>query len=132
VTIAIIKPALYVACRDCRKDCLAGDLRDRRCLNCRIHLACAGVRAEISAFFKKQQRYAAAGAIANDTQLSRLQRRLMARVIAEAPDPRKAPELADAEWRLALKDTPIKRFSVDREEAVQLHPDVGRLQILRA
>lgn len=132
MTIATIKPALYVVCRDCRKECLVGDLLELRCLSCRVHRACADVREEITAFFNKQRRYAAAGAVANGEQLTRLQRRLMARVSAQVADPRLAQELATAEWRLALKDTPIKRFAVDREEAAQLHPDVRRLQVIRA
>lgn len=131
MTIETIKPALYVACRDCHKDCLAGDLTDLRCLDCRVHHECADVRAEVTAFFKKQQRYAVSGGIANDDQLSRLRRRLATRIGLIVADRRKVVDLVESEFRAALRETPQKRFAVHREEAAQLHPDVGRLQVIR-
>jgi hypothetical protein len=132
VTIEAIKPALYVACASCHKDCLADDLRDLLCAPCRVHRACADVREEIVAFFVKQQRYASRNVIANAEQLERLKRRLYARALTVVSNPQRAFELAEAEHQAALKQTPRRRFIVDLKEAAQLHPDIGRLQVRRA
>ncbi len=114
MTIEAIKPALYVACRDCRKDCLAGDLRDLRCLDCRVHVACESERSAIAAYVKKQARYAAAGGIANPKQLLTLQRHLFARVSQLVADPQQAQSLAAKEFDSAVKQT--NRFRVSPEE----------------
>ena len=112
--IETIKPALYVACRDCRKDCLAGDLQELRCLGCRVHRACETERTAIAAYVKKQARYSAVGAIANPKQLLSLQRHLIARIAQLVADPQQAQSLAATEFDSAVKQA--NRFRVSPEE----------------
>jgi len=113
---------LIVACRDCSKAFPSGELQDLRCIGCRVHRGCEAERDAIALYFKKQQRYSAAGAIANPKQLLALKRHLFARVASLVPDPRQGMVLAEKEYDLAVKQT--NRFRVSPEEAGALRRKV--------
>ena len=120
---------LFVLCLDCTKEFRSSELQGQRCLKCRVHRACDGDRVAIAEHVKKQQRYAASGATVNPEQLERLRRRLFGPILALVGDPNKAVELAEDEWQAAMRETPLNRFRVSREEAVTLHPDLRRVRV---
>lgn len=89
---------LFVACRDCMKDFRSSELVDQRCLDCRVHRACADVVAELERVIHKHRAYLRRGAPPNLEQLQRLQRRLVKRVAPIVPDYRRALEYAEKEF----------------------------------
>lgn len=89
---------LYVACRDCLKDFRSSELVEQRCVECRVHRACADVVAELEQIIQKHRGYLRRGVRPDVERVQRLQRRLLKRIAPIVPDFRRAVEYAEKEF----------------------------------
>ena len=104
--------SILVPCRRCGRQVASSQVRDGRCLDCRVELALADLRAEHARLWRKQERYRSRGANAESVgrQLARVEERMAERIREMVPNEDQAAE----QFRKAIEQARSARYEIRR------------------
>jgi hypothetical protein len=89
-----VSPDILIPCHRCGRQVGSTQVRDGRCLDCRVEVALADLRGEHARLWRKRERYRAKGANADSIarQIARLEDRMAERIVAMVPEEKAAAE----------------------------------------
>jgi hypothetical protein len=104
--------SILVPCRRCGRQVPSSQVRDGRCLDCRVDLALEELRFEHARLWRKRERYRARGANADSVgrQIARVEDRMAERIRELVPNQEQAVE----HLRKALEQARGARYEIRR------------------
>ena len=104
--------SILVPCRRCGRQVMSSQVREGLCLDCRVELALAELRAEHARLWRKRERYRAQGANADSVsrQIARVEDRMAERIRELVPNQEQAVE----QLRKALEQARGARYEIRR------------------
>jgi ABC-type uncharacterized transport system ATPase component len=104
--------SILIPCRRCGRQVPSSQVRDGRCLDCRVDLALADLRDEHARLWRKRERYRAKGASADSVarQIARVEDRMAERVRELVPGQEQAAEYL----RKTLEQAREARYQIRR------------------
>jgi len=103
---------ILIPCHRCGRQVDSSLVREGRCLDCRVEVALADLRAEHRRLWRKRDRYRVRGAPteAIGRQLARLEERMAARILDLVPD----REAAAQQLERTLEQVRAERYEIGR------------------
>jgi hypothetical protein len=104
--------SILVPCRRCGRQVSSSEVREGRCLDCRVELTLADLRTEHARLWRKRERYRGQGANADSIgrQIARVEDRMAERVRELVPNQEQALE----QLRKALEQARDARYEIRR------------------
>jgi hypothetical protein len=104
--------SIFIPCHRCGRQVPSSQVRDGRCLDCRVEVALEDLRNEHSRLWRKRERYRAQGANVASVarQIARVEDRMAERVRELVPNEEQAVE----QMRKALEQARNTRYQIRR------------------
>jgi hypothetical protein len=104
--------SILIPCRRCGRQVPSSQVRDGRCLDCRLEVSLEDLRAEHARLWRKRERYRSRGANADsvERQLARVEQRMAERIREMVPNQEQAAE----QFRKALEQARSARYEIRR------------------
>ena len=103
---------ILIPCRRCGRQVQSSQVRDGRCLDCRVEVSLEDLRGEHARLWRKRERYRSRGANVDSVarQLARVEERMADRIREMVPNQEQAAE----QFRKALDQARNARYEIRR------------------
>jgi NMD protein affecting ribosome stability and mRNA decay len=101
---------IIIPCHRCGRQVDSAQVRDGRCVDCRVDVDLAGLRREHARLWRKRERYLTGGASVDSIgrQIARVEDRMAERIVAIVSDERAATE----QLRKTLEEARQSRYDI--------------------